>query len=183
MKLGDGTDGSYRVIFEDTDCDDSYFDDSYFDDSYVDGFTWSVSDPDIPDLPFFAFSAAWRLFSFALLFWNHQFYPRVAATHAITTKKWRKLTWNQIFTWFCVMFRVIAISALSAIERYFFSLNLICNWFIWYSLRRVFKIEGALEQKAESQSEMEFTIENPPERGPMIWFPSASSFQVKNQKK
>ena len=39
MKLGDGTEGSYRAIFEDADCDDSYFDDSYFDDSYVDGFT------------------------------------------------------------------------------------------------------------------------------------------------
>ena len=51
-----------------------------------------------------------------------------------------ELTWNQIFTWFCVMFRVIAISALSAIERYFFSLNFICNWFIWYSLRKVFNV-------------------------------------------
>ena len=34
MKLGDGTEGSYRAIFEDADCDDSYFDESY-----VDGFT------------------------------------------------------------------------------------------------------------------------------------------------
>ena len=178
MKLGDGTEGSYRAIFVDADCDDSYFDDSY-----VDGFTWSVSDPDTPDLPFFAFSAAWRLFSFALLFWNHQFNPRVAAIYAITKNKWRKLTWNQILTWFCVMFRVIAISALSAIERYFFSLNFICNWFIWYSLRRVFKIEDAHEQKAVDQSELEFDIENPPEGRSMIWFSSASSFQVKNQEK
>ena len=84
MKFGDGTEVSYRAIFEDADCDDSYFDDSY-----VDGFTWSASEPDTPDLPFFAFSAAWRLFSFALLFWKHQLYPH---SHPRNHQFWKQMT-------------------------------------------------------------------------------------------